>query len=160
MINEAQEEHRWLHKLVGDWRFETECNMGPNQPPMKSNGSEIVRSLGGLWTIGEGIGETPDGSTHTSVMTLGFDPAKNCYVGTFISSMGAYLWPYSGVLNSEKTKLTLDSEGPAFTGEGTVKYQDTIEFIDDHHRTLSSQMLGSDGQWNKFMIAHYYRKTN
>lgn len=50
MKAEAQKEHEWLHKLVGEWSFEGECGMGPDQPPMKSTGSETVRSLGGLWT--------------------------------------------------------------------------------------------------------------
>ena len=157
---EAQDEHRWLHHLIGDWRFETECQMGPDQPPMKTNGSEIVRSLGGLWTIGEAIGEVPDGATHTSIMTLGYDPARNGFVGTFVSSMMTHLWPYFGQLNSEKTALTLESEGPSFTGQGVAKYRDTIEIVDDHHRILYSELLGEDGQWTRFMTGHYYRKSN
>ncbi len=160
MISEAQDEHRWLHRLIGDWRFEAECGAGPGQPPMKFNGSEIVRSLGGLWTIGEGIGETPEGSTHTSIMTLGYDPSKKCFVGTFVSSMMTHLWPYSGKLNAEGDALELDSEGPAFSGEGMAKYKDTIKLVDDHHRILSSKMLGGDGQWTEFMTSHYFRKSN
>ena len=50
---EPQKEHQWLQKLVGTWSHEGECMMGPDQPPMKSSGSETVRSLGGLWTVGE-----------------------------------------------------------------------------------------------------------
>ncbi|TXT39001.1 MAG: ribulose kinase [Planctomycetota bacterium] len=61
MHAEPQKEHQWLQRLVGEWTFEAECSMGPDQPPMKSTGSEVVRSLGGLWTIGEGQGEMPDG---------------------------------------------------------------------------------------------------
>ena len=48
-----------VQKLVGTWSFEGECIMGPDQPAMKSTGSETVRSLGGLWTVGEGEGECP-----------------------------------------------------------------------------------------------------
>ena len=51
---EPQKEHQWLQQLVGKWTSETECSMGPDQPAMKTNGKETVRSLGGLWTIGEG----------------------------------------------------------------------------------------------------------
>ena len=49
-----QKEHQWLHKLVGEWTCESECSMGQDQPPMKNTGQETVRSLGGLWTVGEG----------------------------------------------------------------------------------------------------------
>jgi hypothetical protein len=69
---EPAKEHLWLQRLVGEWTVESECSMGPDQPPMKSNRRESVRSLGALWTIGEGSDDTPDGSCD-SIMTLGFD---------------------------------------------------------------------------------------
>uniref|UniRef100_A0A7C2P5T0 DUF1579 domain-containing protein n=1 Tax=Schlesneria paludicola TaxID=360056 RepID=A0A7C2P5T0_9PLAN len=156
---EPQREHQWLQRLVGEWTFEVEMSMGPDQPPTTSRGRESVRSLGGLWTIGEGSGETPDGGAHKSIMTLGYDPHSQRFVGTFISSMMAYLWPYQGTLDAAEQVLTLDSEGPGFTDQGAMaRYQDIIEFISDDHRTLSSQFLGPDGQWVSFMKAHYRRQ--
>ena len=159
-MNETpQREHRWLEKLVGEWTSEMECVMGPDQPPTTSRGTESVRSLGGLWTIGEGEGEMPEGGDEvTSVMTLGYDPKTGRYVGTFIASVMTHMWTYSGSLDESGKVLALDAEGPSFTGEGTAKYQDRIEFVDDDHRILTSQMLGDDGEWHRFMTAHYRRK--
>ena len=155
---EPQKEHHWLQRLVGDWVFETECNMGPDQPPSKFTGKETVRSLGGLWTIGEGEGEMPGGGTCQTIMTLGYAPETKRFVGTFIASMMTHLWPYNGSLDETEKILTLDSEGPSCIGEGTMaKYQDIIEFVSDDHRVLSSQFLGPDGQWVPFMKAHYRR---
>ena len=157
-IPEPQKEHRWLQRLVGEWTMQAEMSMGPDQPPMTSSGRETVRSLGGLWTIGEGTGETPGGGTHESIMTLGYDPQTKRFVGTFIASVMTHLWPYNGTLDAAGKVLTLDSEGPSFAGDGTLaKYQDIIEFLSDDHRTLSSQFLGPDGQWVPFMKAHYRR---
>lgn len=159
-VPEPQKEHRWLHRLVGEWTFETEMSMGPDQPPIKSHGRETVRSLGGLWTIAEGVGEVPGGGTHQSIMTLGFDPQTQRFVGTFIASVITHLWPYNGTLDASEKVLTLDSEGPGFAGDGTMsKYQDIIEFVSDDHRTLSSQVLGPDGFWIPFIKAHYRRKA-
>lgn len=159
MHAEPQQEHKWLHKLVGEWTYEHECSMGPDQPPMKATGTESVRSIGGLWTIGEGQGEMPDGGPATTIMTLGYDPHTKRFVGTFIGSMMTHLWVYNGTLDASGKVLTLDTEGPDFSGApGLVAYQDTIEFVDDNHRTLSSQLRGPDGQWHKFMTAHYRRK--
>lgn len=156
---EPQNEHQWLHRLVGEWTFEAECKMEPDQPPANSTGKETVQSLGGLWTVGEGQGEMPGGGTCQSIMTLGFDPQTKRFVGTFIAGVMTHLWPYNGTLDAEEKVLTLDSEGPGFTDDGTMsKYQDIIEFISDDHRTLSSQFLGPDGQWVPFMKAHYRRK--
>jgi hypothetical protein len=155
---EPQTEHRWLQKLVGDWTFENECVMGPDQPPMKSSGTESVRSLGGLWTLGEGGCEMPGGGIGTTLMTLGYDPARKRFVGTFVGSMMTHLWIYDGALDPDGKVLTLDAEGPSFAGEGKMaKYQDIIEFKSDDHRVLSSQALGDDGKWHRFMTAHYRR---
>ena len=158
MHAEPQKEHHWLQKLVGEWTFECECSMGPDQPAMKWNGADIVRSFGGLWTIGESQGELPGGGGCQSIMTLGFDPESKRFVGTFVAAEGTRLWIYDGALDAAEKVLTLDTEGPKFTGEGLAKYQDIIEFVSDDHRTLSSQILGDDGQWQPFMKAHYRRK--
>jgi hypothetical protein len=159
MHPEPQREHRWLEKLVGDWTVESECLMGPDQPPLKSQGVETVRSLGGLWTIAEGEGEVPGGSPMKSVMTLGYDPARGRFVGTFIASVMTHLWTYDGALDGDGKLLELDAEGPNFSGEGTSKYVDSIEFVDDDHRILRSRVLGDDGNWIPFMTAHYRRKA-
>ncbi len=131
--------------------------MGSDQPPMKMTGGETVRSFGGLWTIGEGKGDAPDG-TCDSIMTLGYDPQTKRFVGTFVASATTHLWLYNGTLDGTGSKLVLDSEGPSFSGDGTMaRYQDIIEFLSDDHRTLSSQVLGADGEWQPFMKAHYRR---
>jgi hypothetical protein len=160
MIAEPQREHGWLNKLVGEWTSEMECSMGPGQPPAKTRGVEVFRSLGGLWFVGEGEGEMPGGGTAKSIMTLGYDPRIGRYVGTFVASMMTHLWPYNGSLDESGTVLTLDSEGPDFTGQGMAKYRDSIEFVDDDHRVMTSRVLGDDGNWNQFMTAHYRRKTS
>jgi hypothetical protein len=154
-----QKEHQWLHRLVGEWTVEGECIMGPDQPPMKNTGRETVRSLGGLWTIGEGTNDVPGDGACDSVMTLGFDPQSGRFVGTFIASMMTHLWTYSGTLDPTGKVLTLDAEGPSFSGNGAMaKYQDIIEFVSDDHRILSSQMLLPDSRWHPFMKANYRRK--
>lgn len=156
---EPQKEHQWLHKLIGEWTSECEASMGPDQPVQTFRGTETVRSLGGIWTLGESQGEMPDGDVMTTLMTLGYDPEKKRFVGTFIGSMMTYLWIYDGELNEAETALTLNAEGPDFTQPGkTAKYKDVIEFKSDDHRVLSSSALGDDGEWHEFMTAHYRRK--
>jgi Protein of unknown function (DUF1579) len=153
-----QAEHQWLQKLVGEWTSEGEADMGPDKPPMKSKGSERVRSLGGLWVICDGQGEMPGGGQATMVMTLGFDPKKNRYVGTWVGSMMTNMWVYEGTVDPSGKILTLDTTGPSFTDPNkTAKYQDIIEFVTDDHRLLRSRTQGDDGKWNEFMKMHYRR---
>jgi hypothetical protein len=154
---EPQKEHQWLQQLVGEWTFEHAC--APGQPP--STGTETVRSLGDLWILCDGRFEMPGGGPGVTLMTLGYDPAKKRFVGTFIGSMMTNLWTYEGSLTDNV--LTLDAEGPGFTPEGTptgkmARYQDVIEITNDGQRTLTSHILGDDGKWTQFMKAYYRRK--
>jgi uncharacterized protein DUF1579 len=160
MKAEPQNEHRWLHKLVGEWTSEGEASMGPGKPPEKFKSSETVRSLGGLWVLGESQGEMPGGGTATMLITLGYDPKKQRFVGTWIGSMMTYLWIYEGSLDATQKILTLNAEGPGMADDGKklVKYRDVIEFKSDDHRVLTSHMLGDDGEWRQFMAADYRRK--
>jgi hypothetical protein len=155
---QPQREHQWLQKLVGDWTSEMEACMGPDQPIIKSKGVESVRCLGELWTLGEGRGEMPDGKPATTLMTLGYDGAKQRFVGTFVGSMMTHMWLYEGTLDAASRVLTLDTEGPDFSGGPKLaRYKDVVEIIDDDHRTLSSSVEGADGKFTQFMTAHYYR---
>jgi len=159
MIAEPQKEHRWLEKFVGEWTFEGEATMAPDQPPVKSTGTESVRSLGGLWILAEGQSEMPGCGPATTIMTLGYDSQKGRFVGTFIASMMTHMWVYDGGLDATGKVLTLDTVGPSMAGDGRlVKYQDIIEIKSDDHRVLSSQVLGEDGAWHSFMTARYRRK--
>jgi hypothetical protein len=160
MQAELQQEHHWLHKLVGEWDCVAECSMGPGEPPSTFRGSESVRSLGGLWVVAEGQGEMPGGGTATTIMTLGYDPQRQRYLGTWVGSMMTHLWVYDGALDASGTVLTLDTAGPSFPGSGKelAKYQDVIELRSDDHRVHTSRVLGDDGEWHEFMTAHYRRK--
>ncbi|WP_221643561.1 MULTISPECIES: DUF1579 domain-containing protein [unclassified Nostoc] len=110
MPAQPQKEHQWLQKLVGQWTYEIEAMMEPDQPPVKSTGTETVRCLGHsescslarLWVLAKGQGEMPGCGSVTTLMTLGYDPQKQRYMGTWIGSMMTYLWQYDGELDQGK----------------------------------------------------------
>lgn len=155
---EPQQEHHWLNRLVGDWSYENEAVMGPDQPPIKSQGTQSTHSIGGLWIECVGKGNMPDGNPATMIITLGFDPVKKRFVGTFIGSMMTHLWVYDGALAGNV--LTLEAEGPSMQDPHSMaKYQDIIELVSDDHYILSSQILAPDGRWIPFMTAHYRRMS-
>jgi hypothetical protein len=100
-----------------------------------------------------------DTGAATTLMTLGYDPQKKQYVGTWVGSMMTHLWIYEGSLDEEEKILTLNTEGPSFSAEGKLgKFRDVIEIKSDDHRVLTSHMLGDDGTWHQFMTANYRRK--
>lgn len=154
---EPHAEHHWLRKLIGEWTYEMEVTE-PGEPPVKFTGTETVRPVGDLWVVGQARFGTPGGANGESVITLGYDPQRGHYVGTWIGSPMANLWVYEG--SREGNVLTLNSEGPNFEEPGSLSnYRDVIEFVSDDHRTLAPHVQGPDGQWHAMgMTTHYYRK--
>jgi hypothetical protein len=159
MKAEPQKEHRWLHRLVGEWTYQSDVPAQPGQAAAKVTGSESVRSLGGLWVLAEGQGQMPGLGPATTLMTLGYDPEKKRYVGTWIGSMMTHLWIYDGELDAAERVLTLHSEGPSVAGDGKMaQYKDVIEFKNDDQRVLTARVLGEDGNWQQLMTVEYRRK--
>jgi hypothetical protein len=161
-MSTPQKEHKWLEKFLGEWTSEAEMSTEPGKPAEKCRGTESVRSLGGLWIVAEGRGEMPGGGQATMILTLGYDPERKRFVGTWIGSMMTHLWVYDGGLDASERVLTLEAEGPSMAESGSqsksATYRDIIEFKSDDHRVLTSNMLGDDGTWRQFMTAHYRRK--
>jgi hypothetical protein len=157
---ETQKQDSWLQNLVGEWTYEAQDLSTSDKPAEPVRGVETVRPLGGIWMLFEGRGDIPGAGTGTSLMTLGYDPEKGSYIGTWVGSMMSHLWVYErGALDAAKKILTLESEGPSFTGEGkTSKYRDFMESLDADRRVVASEVLGSDGKWTRFMISNYRRR--
>jgi hypothetical protein len=156
---EPHKEHRWLQKLVGDWTYEVDAPGKPGEAPTRITGTESVRSLGELWIVAEGQGQTPGGHLEATRMTLGYDPLKRRVVGTWVGSMMTHQWVYDGELDAAGTALALNSEGPSMEDDGkTSEYQDVIEIKNDDHRLLTARVKGADGQWQSFMTVDYRRQ--
>lgn len=153
----ASKEHQWLQRMVGEWTYEAESEAAPGQAPIRDTGTETVRSLGGMWTVGEARSDAGKSET-ASIITLGYDSAKGRVVGSFVASMMDNLWIYEGSLDEAGRVLTMDTEGPSFTEEGkTARYRDSIEIVSDDHRVMTSRYQTADGGWHPFMTMHYQR---
>lgn len=159
MPAKPEKEHEWLQKLVGDWSYSVAFAGGPEScgGGELPTAAETVRSIGGLWVMAEGTGQMPGGGSATMMLTLGYDPKKKKFVGTWYGSMMTYLWVYEGSLDESGKALTLETEGPDCKTEGkTAKYKEVIEFQSDNERTFTSY-VSSDGEWQKLMSMTYQR---
>ena len=154
---EPGEQHRWLARFEGEWESSGMSQM-PDGSQQEMKGTESVRMLGGIWFVAEGSGMMPDGGDATMIMTVGYDTARERFVGSWIGSMMNLMWRYEGQLSEDGNSLHLEAEGPDFSGGPEPKtYRDTIEFVSDGHRRLRSAMKGDDGNWNEFMVVDYRR---
>ncbi|HVQ24542.1 MAG TPA: DUF1579 domain-containing protein [Planctomycetota bacterium] len=148
-------QHAWLQQLVGEWSFTCKATM--QEQAFEMTGTESVRPVGGLWIVAEGR-STVAGQPMQSVMSLGYQPEAQAFVGTWFDSSQSYLWSYKGALDDGRRTLTLDTEGPSFDTPGqTSRYRDAIELTDKDHKVLTSSVQQPDGSWRTFMRAEYVR---
>lgn len=158
MQTKPTSEHAWLQRLVGTWTYTSTCDAGPGQEPMVSKGTEVIRSIGELWVVGENTGTMPDGNAMTALLTIGFDPAKNRFVGTWIGSPMAFMFVYEGQLEADGRTLTLNCTGPSFTDPTkTAAYQDIVEMVNENTHIMRSQYQTPEGAWVPFMKAEFRR---
>ncbi len=162
MQTQITEEHRWLHQLLGQWSFEVDCP-APDGTSQKHTGVQAVRTLGDAWVLLDDRGPMPaeaGGGEALTQMTLGYDPDKGHFVGTFIASMMTHLWLYHrGTLDADRRTLTLEAEGPTFDGTPgrLASYRDVIEIVNSDERLLRGNIQNADGSWTCFMTARYRR---
>jgi hypothetical protein len=152
MKAELTGEHAFLQKLVGHWE------MIGDTADSEQTWRETVRSLHGVWFLAEGKGKMPDGAEGSSLLTLGYDPARRNFVGSWIGSMMNHFWVYEGALEADGSALLLDTTGPDFENAGkTARYRERLAFEDDDNRTFSSHLMTPEGSWRQFMLARYRR---
>jgi hypothetical protein len=150
-------QHQWLRQLVGSWTYQAACPKGPDGKPFEGGGRETVRALGDYWIVGESTGDMPGGGTMSSVLTVGFDPAKGAFVGSWAGSPMTNLFVYEGRLDDAERVLTLDTTGPDFADPTkTARYRDIIEIVSENERIMRSE-VHADGEWSEMMRATYRR---
>lgn len=151
-------EHQWLQKFVGQWKAESHAVAGDGEPEIECQGEVSIRTIGGLWIVSE-IKMTAMGQTTEALQTIGYDPDKEQFVGTWIDGMMTQLWHYTGTLDDSGKKLVLVSEGPNLAAPSTTaKYRDSYEFESDDEIIATSDMQGPDGKWVPFMKGRMVRK--
>jgi Protein of unknown function (DUF1579) len=150
----ATKAHEWLLQFVGEWESEADSGK-PGQPKV----TEKAHMLGGLWLVSETKVQFADKPPMLGMLTIGYDPEKKKYVGTWIDSMTSYLWKYEGTVDSNGKALTLATEGPNPMAPGKLfAFQDVHEFTDSGHKVMTSSMRDANGKWHPFQVVKFRRK--
>lgn len=148
-------EHEWLRRLVGEWLVADgagETGIG--------DWTESVQAVGDYWILAEGRGSMPGGAgPATMLMTLGFDPRRGRFVGTWCGSMMTHMFVYEGSLDATGRILALDTTGPDMADPTrTSRYRDTITIVDADTREFRGEVMAEDGSWTPLMTAVHRRR--
>lgn len=145
-LPQPTEHHAWLAQFSGDWVSEVELRCSPGQT-METTGRERIRMFGGFWMVSESTSDSKE-MPFSSIFSVGYDPAKERYIGTWIDTMTSRLWIYEGYVNEKGNILTLLAEGSCPTNPSkTRQYRERIEIVDRDHKIFTSSMQEDDGSW-------------
>jgi uncharacterized protein DUF1579 len=153
-------QHEWLQQLVGEWTSKGVCDM-PDGSKMELTGTESVRAVGGFWIQSEVKATVKMGEMDhpfTGLMTLGYSAEKAKYQGTWVDTMGDYMWVYEGKLDDAGKILTLDTVGPSpMDPTKKLKFKETTELKDKDTKIFTSK-FEQDGKWVTMMTVTSKRK--
>lgn len=139
---ETKAKLEWLEKFVGNWEVEHEG---------VASGTMKCVMVGDHWLMND-FRMKSDLFDVRGIQTIGYDPEKKKYVGTWIDSMTGYMWHYAGEVDESGKKLTLEAVGPGMTDpEKTMRYRDAYEFSSADHIIATSSVENEDGTWTVFM---------
>lgn len=155
--SQATKEHQWLKQFVGEWTSTSKSGSAEGQADMAGTGTMRSEMLGDLWVINHMTADMA-GTSVRAIQTLGYDPDRKKFVGTWVDSMMNHMWHYEGELDASGKKLVLTAEGPNFmTGEGTSEYRDSYEMKSRDLIVATSEAKTEDGTWVTFMTGEIKR---
>lgn len=145
------DEHKWLDQFVGNWESTAKSEEGPGVPAMTCEGTIKSRMLGGFFVVNE-IKTKVEGMEIEAVQTIGYDPKKKKYIGTYTDSMMSHMWIYEGTVDETGKILTLEAEGPNMMEPGkTAMFRDIYEFKSKDEIVATAQYQDPEGNWVTMM---------
>lgn len=151
-------EHRLLTPLEGEFTARVQAWREPGSEPEHSQGRMSNRwILGGRFLQGTYRG-TLMGQPFDGVSLLGYDKARERFVGVWMDSMSTLLMPISEGASSKKGKvITLERTwfNPMMRAEATMREVTTIHSHDQH--TFEIYEIGPEGEQRKTLEILYTR---
>lgn len=148
----SRTEHKWLKQFAGEW---TSVSTTTGQ---HMTGTMTARMVGQYW-VANTYEATVGGMPFEALQTIGYDPRKGKYIGTWVDSMMNHMWMYEGSVDASGKKIVLEAEGPDYTTGKMAKYRDCYEFKTPDLFIATSEMQGGDGKWTTIMTAEVKRNT-
>ena len=146
-------QHKLLLEGVGTWEGTLTMWM-PGQPEQKIVAREVIEPLGDYWTRSKFTCDYM-GMPFEGTATMGYDPVKKRYVGTWVDNMTMELAVMEGEMSADGKTLVMKwtARDPA-TGEPTPNRSETVRSGD----STASTFFHGTGQGTKSMLIEMKRK--
>ncbi len=149
--------HRLLAGLAGTWTTRTRSWMGPDRPPVESNGtceSEVL--LGGRFLQQIYTGDMM-GTPFTGINLLGYNNHTKKYVSTWIDSMSTSIFYFEGTASADGKTITQECsyDDPA---RGPMKWRSVSRIKDGNALEFEMYLTPKGGREEKAMEMTLSRK--
>jgi hypothetical protein len=151
-------EHGFLKEGAGTWDYVMKFKMGPDAPEQEIKGIETVQMLGEFWVIFDIKTDNMMGMAWHGHGTLGYDPDKKKYVGTFIDSLSPDRMLGEGTVDAAGKVLTMIWEGKDHETGKAGKLREVSERKDKDNGTMTMYRTGADGKEVVHFTINYTRK--
>jgi len=150
--------HEFLRQFEGTWETKSEFQMAPDQPAMKSKGTETDKfAVGGLFLMTD-MKSDMEGMSFEAHSIWGYDEHKKKYTGSWVDNMSTAIWPFEGTVDDAGKVFTLTMEGPDPMSGKTIKIKFVHEITGKDARTLTLFMPGPDGKETPMKIDYERKK--
>lgn len=150
------EEHSRLMADVGVW--DAEISMVTPDGKTASTGVEKVEKLGELWTVSnfkyEFMGVPVQGHG-----TMGYDPEKKKYVGTWVESGSPYFSTLEGEYDEEKKAIVYKMQGKDEMGND-AEYRIITSSQDATHRSFELHAKIGEDEFMKVLDIKYIKRED
>ena len=109
MLPKPTKHHEMVQAGVGEWTGTITMNMPGEPEPMVSPCTETVTAVGQLWTTSRFEMDFM-GTPFSGSSTLGYDPKKEKFVGTWIDSMSTSITVMEGEFDEKKNAMVMHYE--------------------------------------------------
>jgi len=152
--------HELLKQFEGTWETKSEFQMGPDQPAMKSKGTETTKfGVGGLFLITDVKSEMEGMAMPFDAHSIwGYDEHKKKFTGSWVDNMSTAIWPSEGTVDDAGKVFTLTMEGPDPASGKTFKIKLVHEITGKDTRKLTLFMPGPDGNEMQMKIDYVRKK--
>ncbi len=149
--------HSELRRKEGTWDVRCTYFMGGDASPIEVDGTETGQMLGDLWCNSRFQADML-GTPLSGNGSIGYDPVKKRYVGTWKDSATPFLYTFEGDFDSEGKVLEMSGENYDPVRGCPATYRSRVEFISDDEHLLDLSIDVPDGLPIKVLRYHYTRR--
>jgi hypothetical protein len=149
------------HEIFKDMAGTFDCVMKFNNPMSgkeeESKGVETITVLGGFWAVFDLKFESMMGMPWHGHGTIGYDPMKKKYVGSFVHSAAPFMSIGEGTMDAGGKTMTMTWDGIGHSGK-PEKMREVYEKIDKDNAKMTMYGPGPDGKEMLMFTTTYKRK--